>query len=82
MNLRELVWRDNGIGLMTTADLKLIADLTEWVSSSWIRFFLPKRLKKQRLALRMIGATLNRTPEQKIPFKEQIRLAMEQAKNE
>jgi len=48
-----------------------------------VRLFLPKPLRCETLRLRMIAATLGRTPEERAPsLGEQIRISMEAAKHE
>ncbi len=78
ITLKSLVRMDTAIGAITTDECLLIATILDRLGRSWfLRLFLPKAIRSKDLEMRMIAATLGRTPEERQPsFQEQIRLAM------
>lgn len=78
MTLRELARSDSAIGSITGDELRLIASVLDSASRSWfMRRFVPKEMRDKALSMRMIAATLARTPAERLPsLNEQIRLAM------
>lgn len=84
ITLRELARNDRAIGSITGDECRLIAAVLEKASRSWFfRLFLPAPFRAQALAMRMLAATLSRTPAERQPsLNEQIRLAMLKGKTE
>lgn len=81
ITLRHLVASDKAIATITSEDCRLIGNVLDLVNqfiSHWFfRFFVPKAIKEHALKVRMLAAVLSRTPEERVPLKEQIRLAMQ-----
>lgn len=81
ITLKNLAFSDRAIGSITAAECKLIAaslDLVSTFLDRWLlRRFIPHALREQGLSIRMLAAVLGRTPEEKIPLLEEIRMAME-----
>lgn len=83
ITLRELSRSDRAIGSITTDECHLIGRLLDVMARRWIvRWFLPKEIRSKVFELRMIAATLSRTPAEREPsLGEQIRISMEAAKH-
>jgi len=74
ITLRDLVKSDTAIAAITTDECKLIARVLEEASRSWLRRI---RRPHEAFALKMIAATLGRTPAERQPsFQEKVRLSM------
>lgn len=82
ITLRELSKTDRAIGAITTDECHLIAAVLDLASRSRIvRWLMPKAMREKQLALRMLAATLGRTPEERAPsLQTQIKLTMEAAR--
>ena len=78
ITLRNLVKMDTAIGAVTADDCLFIATVLEKCGTSKLmRLFLPKELRKKDLDMRMLAATLGRTPAERVSnIQEEIRLAM------
>lgn len=81
ITLRDLTKSDRAIGSITTEECHLISKALDWSvtmqNSWWMRVFIPRDLKEKALAIRMLAATLSRTPNERQPsLNEQIRLSM------
>ncbi len=81
ITLRDLTRSDKAIGSITSEECKLISKALDWSvtmqNSWWLRRMMPQELKDKALAIRMLAATLSRTPEERQPcLNEQIRLSM------
>lgn len=81
VTLRDLSRTDRAIASITSDECHLIAsvlDIVVVLCHSWIfKYLIPKALRDKTLAMRMLAATLSRTPEERQPLGEQIRLAMD-----
>ncbi len=79
LTMRELARNDRAIGAITTDECHLIAAVLDLAARSrLVRWCLPKPVRQQALAMRMLAATLGRTPEEREPsLATQIKLKME-----
>ena len=79
ITLRELSRSDRAIGAITTDECHLIAAVLDLASRSrLVRWRLPKALRDKQLAMRMLSATLGRTPAEREPsLQNQIKANME-----
>lgn len=82
ITLRNLVRSDTSIASITGDECRFIATVLEWafvISQSWTgKVIMSKSLRDKALSMRMLAATLGRTPEERTPsFREQIRIAMQ-----
>ncbi len=79
ITLRDLAKSDRAIGSITTDECHLIATVLDSAARNpVVRLFLPKPIRRQQLAMRMLAATLGRTPAEREPsLQAQIRRNME-----
>lgn len=79
ITLRDLSRSDKAIGSITTDECKLIAQVLDSAARNpVVRLFLPKPLRKQQLAMRMLAATLGRTPNEREPsLQAQVKRSLE-----
>jgi hypothetical protein len=82
ITLRELARTDRAVGSITTDECHMIAAVLDSASRNpVVRLFLPKAIRKKQLAMRMLAATLGRTPDEREPsLQAQIRREMEASK--
>lgn len=84
MNLRELTRYDSSVGMISAANCLLIAAALEVVidlcNGIFIKYLVPRSLRENALNLRMLAATLGRTPDEKRPLAEKIAAEMEKAR--
>ncbi len=82
ITLRDQARMDTAIGAITMQECKLISTILKAVSESWfLRLLLPSGIRHRTLEMAMLAATLDRTPQERIPLESQIRLAMERGMN-
>ncbi len=79
VTLRDLARSDRAIGSITGEECHLIAAVLDLAARSrLVRWRLPKALRERALSMRMLSATLGRTPEEREPsLQSQIKLKME-----
>lgn len=79
ITLRNLVFQDRAIASITAEECKLIAKALDYVGTRGFfgTMFLPEDLRGRSLTLKMLSATLGRTPEEREPsLQTQIKIAM------
>ncbi len=78
ITLRELARSDKAIGMITTDECHLVAAVLDVAARSWLfRLRLPKEYRKNSLAMRMLAATLGRTPAERVPKDIKIQIYQE-----
>jgi len=84
ITLRDLAKSDKAIGCITTDECHLIAAVLDLAANSWLmRLRLPKKYRDTALSLRMLAATLGRTPEERSPSLQTIlKLQMERDRHD
>lgn len=84
VTLRELAKRDRAIAAITSRECRLIAEALGFIDSCLRRrlfkFIIPKSLRNEALAIRMLAAILSRTPEETVSLNTQIQMAMDKDK--
>lgn len=82
ITLRDLSRSDRAIGAITTDECHLIAAVLDLAARSrLVRWRLPKGWRDKALAMRMLSATLGRSPAEREPsLGVQIKLSMDAAK--
>lgn len=84
LTLRQLSKTDTAIGSITAEECRLMATAMDWLataSTHWLlKYFFPKEMRGKTLPLKMLAATLGRTPEERQTLVTQIQLAMNKDK--
>jgi hypothetical protein len=79
--LRDLARNDKAVGMISSADCLLIAQalylVVDLCNGIFIKFLVPRSMREKLLSLRMLAATLSRTPEERCSFGDAIAKEME-----